>query len=296
VRVNPLATLRRLVGTARLPEEQAPKPIPVLRPLRLVSAAPATCPRLNLAGKVALVTGAGGELGRVIARTFALCGADVIVHYFQREERAEGLAERIRDLGVRSCARQADVSSLESVTALREAAALELGPVDIVVSNAVAWHSKIPMLDIPIEEFEAVHRTCVLQAVTLAKVFAPGMIERRWGRFIGISSEVAMQALPNTGPYTAGKRGMDGVLRVLARELGAHQITVNQVAPGWVVSEKDRTDRTERCEAYENALPLRRRGSDQDVANAVAFLASELAAFITGAYLPVCGGNIMPGI
>jgi 3-oxoacyl-[acyl-carrier protein] reductase len=282
MRLNPAAVLRRFTRAARMP---AAEPAP-----------PTSCLRLSLAGRVALVTGAGGELGRVIARTFAVCGADVIVHYLRSQERAEGLAEEIRCLGVRSCAAQADVASLDSVMALREAVARELGPVDIAVSNAVAWHATASVLELPLKEFEAVHRTCVLQAVTLAKVFAPGMIERRWGRIIGISSEVAMQALANTAPYTAGKRGMDGVLRVLARELGAHHITVNQVAPGWVVSDKDRAARTERCEAYENTVPLRHRGSDQDVANAVAFLASDLAGFITGVYLPVCGGNVMPGI
>jgi 3-oxoacyl-[acyl-carrier protein] reductase len=105
-----------------------------------------------------------------------------------------------------------------------------------------------------------------------------------------------MQALANTGPYTAGKRGMDGILRVLARELGEYQTTVNQVAPGWVVSDRDRTAHSEQCYSYECGVPLQRRGVDQDIANAVAFLSSNLAGFITGAYLPVCGGNVMPAI
>jgi 3-oxoacyl-[acyl-carrier protein] reductase len=89
---------------------------------------------------------------------------------------------------------------------------------------------------------------------------------------------------------------MDGVLRVLAREIGPHQITVNQVAPGWTVSERDRLAGTESQPDYERDVPLRRRGTEQDVANAVAFLASDLAGFITGAYLPVCGGLVMPTI
>jgi 3-oxoacyl-[acyl-carrier protein] reductase len=89
---------------------------------------------------------------------------------------------------------------------------------------------------------------------------------------------------------------MDGVLRVLAREVGEHEITVNQVAPGWVISDRDREAKSERNLSYESQVPLKRRGYDQDVANAIAFLASDLSAFISGVYLPVCGGRVMPAI
>ena len=89
---------------------------------------------------------------------------------------------------------------------------------------------------------------------------------------------------------------MDGVLRVLAKEIGPYQITVNQVAPGWTITERVRDEGTARQEAYESAVPLRRRGEDQEVAHVVAFLASDLASYITGAYIPVCGGHLMPTI
>jgi 3-oxoacyl-[acyl-carrier protein] reductase len=89
---------------------------------------------------------------------------------------------------------------------------------------------------------------------------------------------------------------MDGVLRVLAKEIGPYQITVNQVAPGWTITERVRHEGTPHQGAYESTVPLRRRGEDQEIANVVAFLASDLASFITGAYIPVCGGNVMPAI
>jgi 3-oxoacyl-[acyl-carrier protein] reductase len=132
--------------------------------------------------------------------------------------------------------------------------------------------------------------------VFLAKAFIPAMMDKRKGRFIGINTECAMQNFPNQSAYTAGKRGMDGVYRVLAKEVGEYGITVNQVAPGWTISDRDRelTDRNDT--AYITGVPLKRRGEDQDIANAVAFLASDLAGFITGAYLPVTGGNVMPAI
>ena len=103
-----------------------------------------------------------------------------------------------------------------------------------------------------------------------------------------------MQCAPTQSAYVAGKRGMDGVLRVLAREVGEHGVTVNQVAPGWTISEN--SPDSEATAGYRARVPLQRRGTDQDIANAVAFLASDLAAFITGVYLPVCGGNVMPRI
>jgi 3-oxoacyl-[acyl-carrier protein] reductase len=89
---------------------------------------------------------------------------------------------------------------------------------------------------------------------------------------------------------------MDGVFRVLAKEVGQHQITVNQVAPGWTITEKDLWVEPRLMQEYAARVPLKRRGAPQEIANAVAFLASDLASFITGIYLPVCGGNVMPGI
>jgi 3-oxoacyl-[acyl-carrier protein] reductase len=135
-----------------------------------------------------------------------------------------------------------------------------------------------------------------MQSVYLAKAFAPAMIKQRWGRVIGINTECSMQNFPTQSAYVAGKRGMDGIYRVLAKEIGEHQITVNQVAPGWTISDQDRANKTERNESYEQMVPLKRRGTDQEIANVVAFLASDLASFITGAYVPVSGGSVMPSI
>jgi 3-oxoacyl-[acyl-carrier protein] reductase len=132
--------------------------------------------------------------------------------------------------------------------------------------------------------------------VHMAKAFVPAMIARGWGRVIAINTEVAMQTQPGQSAYAGGKRGMDGVLRVLAKEVGEHGVTVNQVAPGWTISDRDRAAGTTRQPDYERSVPLRRRGTDQEVANVVAFIASDLASFVTGAYVPVCGGNVMPTI
>jgi 3-oxoacyl-[acyl-carrier protein] reductase len=185
------------------------------------------------------------------------------------------------------------VSEINDVTAMRKTIEEELGPVDIVINNAVTWFEYRPMMNQTADQFERVFRSSVLQAWATARVFSPRMIERGWGRFVSLSSEVASQAPANNGPYMAAKCAMDGVVRSMARELGEHGITVNSIAPGWVISDKDRKWREEVQPWYERGIPLRRRGFDQDVANMIAFLSSDLASFVTGVRIPVCGGNVM---
>ena len=166
----------------------------------------------------------------------------------------------------------------------------------VLVNNAVIQYPWKTILEQDIADYESQFRSCVLHNVLMIKAFVPAMVKQRYGRVVAINTECAMQNFVTQSAYTAGKRGMDGVLRVLAKEVGEHRITVNQVAPGWTISDRYRAAGTERSESYEKPVPLKRRGTDQEIANVVAFLASDLASFITGAYIPVCGGNVMPAI
>lgn len=252
--------------------------------------------QIDLTGRVAVVTGATGQLGRTMARTLAECGADVAIHYHKNREKGEQLQAEIAALGRRSALVQADISEEPSVLAMRDVITAELGAANIVVTNAVSQYSWKSILDQAVEDFDNQYESCVRQNVLMAKAFVPAMVEQGWGRIVGINTECAMQCASGQGAYVAGKRGMDGILRVLAQEVGPHGITVNQVAPGWTISDRDRESNTERNEGYEKNVPLRRRGTDQEIANAVAFLASDLAGFITGVYLPVSGGTVMPRI
>jgi 3-oxoacyl-[acyl-carrier protein] reductase len=243
---------------------------------------------IDLTGRIAVVTGATGELGRVITRTLSDCGARVAAHYHQAADKAGELSA--------ACIVQADVTLEEDVLRMRDEIHRKLGVPDIIVNNAVIQYTWTNVLRQSPADYRSQFESCVLQNVHMAQAFVPGMIEKKWGRVIAINTECAMQNAPGQSAYVSGKRGMDGVLRCLAKEVGGHGITVNQVAPGWMISEKSRAEGTERQEQYERNIPLRRRGEDQDIANAVAFLASDLAGFISGVYLPVCGGNVMPGI
>ena len=248
---------------------------------------------IDLTGKVALVTGASGELGRVISRTLADCGAAVAVHYYRGEARARTVADGIAAAGGAAMTVQADVADRTSVEAMRETVTARLGAPDIIVNNAVQQYRWTSLLEQDPADFESQYRTSILHNVLMAQVFAPAMIQRRWGRIIATNTECTMQCSPTMSAYASGKGGQDRLLRVLAREIGEHQITVNQVAPGWMISDKYRSEPADDA-GYRAGVPLRRRGEDQDIANTVAYLASELAGFISGAYIPVCGGNVMP--
>ena len=250
--------------------------------------------KIDLSGKLAVVTGGTGALGRVMVLTLAQAGADVVINYYQNEAMAGQLRTEVASLGRRALAIQADVTDQDAINTMRDQVVNTLGHPDIIVNNAVIQYKWVHILEQSSADYESQFRSCVLHNVYMAKAFVPAMVERGWGRVIGINTECAMQNFVNQSAYTAGKRGMDGVLRVLAKEVGAHGVTVNQVAPGWTISANSQAGQGD--EAYRVKVPMQRRGTDQEIANAVAFLASDLAGYITGVYLPVCGGNVMPTI
>jgi 3-oxoacyl-[acyl-carrier protein] reductase len=215
------------------------------------------------------------------------------VHYLHGEERARTVVDHITGAGGRAIAVQADVSDEASVLAMRDSIGEQLGAPDIIVNNAVHQYDWKPVLEQDPADYESQYRTCTLHNVLMARAFVPAMIEKRWGRVIAINTECTVQCGPTMSAYASGKGGQDRLLRTLAREIGEHQVTVNQVAPGWMISDKYRETPDDDA-GYRDIVPLRRRGDDQDIANTVAFVASDLASFISGAYIPVCGGNVMP--
>lgn len=254
--------------------------------------------KIDLTGKTVVVTGGTGQLGRVMVRTLAGCGADVAINFRTNEAKAAELKAEVEALGRRAITVQADVTKEADVYAMRDAVVAGLGAPQILVNNAVIQYPWKNILDQPLEDYVGQFESCVLHNVLMAKAFVPAMIEAKYGRIVGINTECSMQLFVGQSAYVAGKRGMDGVMKVLAKEVGPHNITVNEVAPGWTISDADRESGGNRDASggYTKNVPLGRRGTDQEIANAVAFLASDLASFITGVYLPVCGGFVMPCI
>ena len=254
---------------------------------------------IDLSGRVAVVTGGAGDLGRTIVRQLAGCGADVAVHYHSRRQEADALVGELRAMGRRAVAVAADVGDAAAVQAMAARVRAELGDPNIVVANAVQQiHPWRPVLEETLARYESQYRTSVVQNVLLAQAFVPAMRAGKWGRYIGINTVCTMECSSRQSAYVAGKGGMDRLLRVLAAEEGPHGITVNQVAPGWTMSDRYRKDGkdVEPDQAHVDSLPMRRRATDEDIANAVCFLASDLARVITGLYLPVSSGSVMPRV
>lgn len=248
---------------------------------------------IDLSGKTALVTGATGQLGRVIVRRLAQAGADVIVQYQKNESKAGELVEEIRKLGVRGMAAQAEVTSEESVLALRDRAAREFSLPQIVVAAAVIQYQPwLSVLEQPTADYQSQFESCVLHNVNLAKAFVPAMREAGYGRYVGINTELSRLYRTTQSAYASAKSGMDTLLKILAKEVGPSGVTVNQVAPGWMISDRHREEQTDDRD-YAANLPLQHRGTDEDIADAVLFLSSDMAQFITGVLLPVCGGAVL---
>ena len=253
--------------------------------------------KIDLSNHTALVTGGSGGLGRVIVETLAECGADVAIHYHSDRETAERLAEKIAaDYGVRSYVVQGDVTKEADVNRIKAELEQNFTLPDLLVPNAVIQYPFTVLLDERIEDYYSQFESCVMQMVYLARAFVPHMQEKRYGRIVAINTECSYMAEPTFSAYVAGKRGLDGIVRVLAKEVGSFNITINQVAPGWTITDKERATGVNPAPEYVATVPLARRGEDKDIANMVAFLLSDLAGFTTGAYIPVSGGRVMPGI
>jgi len=176
---------------------------------------------------------------------------------------------------------------------MRDEIVQSLGHVDIVVNNAVIQYTWTTILEQNLTDFHSQFESCTMQSVLMGKAFLPNMIEKGEGRFIGINTECSALCNENSGAYAAAKRGMDGLYRVLAKEVGNSGVTVNQVSPGWTISDNDRINGTEIAPEYSAKIPLARRGTDQEIANVVLFLASNLSSYVTGVNIPVCGGAVM---
>lgn len=245
---------------------------------------------LTLLGRTALVTGSSRGLGKAIAFALAHAGARVAMNYCHgREAAADTLAE-FEGRGYEGGMFRADVTEERQVGRLCAAVEAKFGPIDIVVANATPAQPQRP-----IEQYDwAFHQEMleffVKSPFLLARAVLPGMKRRRFGRFVNIGSEVFRRGVPQFSAYVAAKGAQTGWTRSMAQELAPWQITVNIVSPGWIPVERHRDDPQAAKDAYLAQIPLRRWGVPADVGGAVAFLASDAAAFVTGQDLAVNGG------
>jgi len=249
----------------------------------------------ELSKRVALVTGASRGLGAAIARKLAGAGARVAVNYFGSHEEATRVVEGIRQSGGEAEAFRADVRDEQEVARLVGEVQARLGPIEVLVLNATGPQPFVKLEDLTWKHCLDQLEFFVKSPVLLAKAVVPGMKERRAGRIINVGSEVFEQGVPEFSSYVSAKGAQLGLTRSWAMELGPHGITVNQVSPGWVVVERHIKEGASAAaiEAYAASNPLRRMGTPDDIAEAVAFLASDAAEFITGQKLSVNGGRTL---
>ncbi|SHL85311.1 3-oxoacyl-ACP reductase FabG [Phytopseudomonas punonensis] len=246
---------------------------------------------MSLQGKVALVTGASRGIGRAIALELGRQGA-VVIGTATSEAGAERIAATLKENGIEGTGLMLNVSNDESVAATLEKIQKDFGQVLVLVNNAGITRDNL-MLRMKDDEWYDVIDTNLNSLYRLSKAVLRGMTKARFGRIINIGSVVG--AMGNAGQvnYAAAKAGLEGFGRALAREVGSRSITVNAVAPGFIDTDMTRELPEAQREALLTQIPLGRLGQAQEIANVVSFLASDGAAYVTGATIPVNGGMYM---
>ena len=242
---------------------------------------------MSLNGKTALVTGASRGIGRAIALRLAEDGANVAVIYAGSADKAEAVVNEITALGVNAKAYRCNVADSAAVNETVKAVTNDLGKIDILVNNAGITRDGL-MLRMKDEDFDAVLDTNLKGAFNMIRACYSGFIRKKSGRIINISSVSGIMGNAGQANYSASKAGVIGLTKSVARELASRGITCNAVAPGFI--QTDMTENLGDNNPLLNSIPLGRMGKPEDIAAAVAFLASDSAAYITGEVQKVDGG------
>ncbi|GAB4568033.1 MAG: 3-oxoacyl-[acyl-carrier-protein] reductase [Anaerolineae bacterium] len=247
---------------------------------------------MRLQGKVAVVTGSSRGIGAATAKRLAAEGARVVLNCHASTEAAEAVANEIIAAGGEAIVVPADVSRFDEAQRLIQEATQRFGQIDILVNNAGTTRDGL-LMTMKEEDWDTVLDTNLKSVFNCCKAAIRGMIRRRQGRIINITSVVGLVGQAGQTNYAASKAGIIGFTRSLAREVGSRNITVNCVAPGYIPTALTDVLPDELKEAILKQTPLGRMGTPEEVAAAVAFLASDDAAFITGHVLTVDGGLAM---
>lgn len=245
-----------------------------------------------LDGKCALVTGASRGIGRAIAVKLASEGAKVALNYAGNAAAAEEVKKEIEAAGGQAITVQADVSEPASVEAMIQTVVDAFGQIDILVNNAGITRDGL-LLRMKDEDFDAVINTNLKGIFYTTKLVSKLMMKKRFGRIVNMASVVGLTGNAGQTNYAAAKAGVIGFSKSAAKELAARGITVNMVAPGFIETDMTAVIPEKAKEAMMGGIPLGRAGKPEDVANAVLFLVSDQAAYITGQVLKVDGGMVM---
>jgi 3-oxoacyl-[acyl-carrier protein] reductase len=242
----------------------------------------------NLSGKCALVTGASGGIGKDIAKSLHAQGATVGLS----GTRAEALEALKGELGSRAHVLPCNLSDNASLEELPKQAESAMGAVDILINNAGVTRDNL-FMRMKDDEWDQVIRVNLTAAFRLSRGVLRGMMKKRWGRIISITSVVGVTGNPGQGNYAASKAGLIGMTKSLAQEIASRNVTVNCIAPGFITSAMTDALNDDQKKALLERIPAGRMGSGADIGAAVVYLASEEAAYVTGQTLHVNGGMAM---
>jgi len=246
---------------------------------------------MPLSGRVALITGASQGIGRSCALKLAASGATVAVAA-RNQEKLHELSEQIKTAGGKAAAFPVDVADEEHVKTAFKAALAQFGKIDILVNNAGITRDQLVMR-MKRSDWDSVLNTNLTSAYLCIQQVIGSMLKQRWGRIINITSVFGQMGQAGQANYAASKAGLIGLTMAIAREVGSRNITCNAVAPGFIETAMTSGFSDDFRQNALKAIPLGRVGTPEDVANSVAFLASEEASYITGHVLSVNGGMLM---
>lgn len=245
-----------------------------------------------LKGKNAIVTGATRGIGKEIAKKLASLGANILINYRSNDNEAEVLKNELENMGVEIKVYKCDISNFEKVAEMINFAKEQFGKIDIMVNNAGITKDTL-VLRMKEEDFNSVIDVNLKGVFNCIKAITPIMVKQREGSIINMSSVVGITGNAGQVNYSASKAGVIGMTKSLAKELGGRGIRVNAVAPGFIETDMTENLNEKYKEEIKKALPLKRLGKAEDVANLVAFLAGEESSYITGQVINVDGGMVM---
>lgn len=250
---------------------------------------------LDLSGKIALITGASSGIGAASARLFADLGARVAIGYGRNTKGAEGVTEAIRKSGGNAIAIQADMRQTAEIQKLVKETVAQLGPIDILVNNAGSLIERQSFLNMTEERWDEVINLNLKSAMLCSQLVAPSMIERKRGSIVNIVSIAGRNGGGlGAGAYATAKGALITLTKAFAKELAPHGVRVNGVSPGVIDTPFHEVFSTpEMMSNFVKAIPLGRVGTSEEVANTIAFLASDAASYVVGETLEVNGGQLM---
>ena len=243
-----------------------------------------------LQGKTAIVTGATRGIGKSIAEVFVKNGANVAFTYASSVEKAKALEEELGQFG-KVKGYQSDASDYEAAQKLVEDVIAEFGQVDIVINNAGITKDNL-LMRMSAEDFEKVIQTNLNSAFNLTKAVIKPMMKQRSGSIVNMSSIVGIKGNAGQANYAASKAGLIGFSKSVALELGSRNIRCNAIAPGFIETEMTAKLNEDVVKGWRDAIPLKRGGTPEDVANVCVFLASDMSAYVTGQVINVDGGML----